>query len=89
MQLGLNAEIAGSAAALSAHAYSPLGLVMLLNMLSQPYTRMDPAARLAIAATWLGERGVILNRTTMAEVDWYQSGRGYQGEAYDPMDDCE
>lgn len=70
MQLGLCAEIAGSAAALSASVLDPLGLVLLLNMLSQPYTTMNPAARLATGATWLGERGALLNRTTMAEVDW-------------------
>ena len=82
MQLGLCAEIAGSAAALSANLFDPLGLVTLLNLLSQPYTSMNPAARLATAATWLGERGVILNRATMADTDWYQSSRGYQPEAY-------
>lgn len=70
MQLGLSAEIAGSAAALSANMFDPLGLVTLLNLLSQPYTSMNPAARLATAATWLGERGVLLNRSRLASVEW-------------------
>jgi len=79
MQLGLCAEIAGSAAALSANILDPLGLVTLLNLLSQPYTTMNPAARLATAATWLGERGVLLNRATMASVEWMP--------AWPPQDD--
>ena len=70
MQLGICAEIAGSAAALSANILDPEGLVTLLNLLSQPYTTMNPAARLAAAATWLGQRGVLLNRATMASVEW-------------------
>ena len=69
MQLGLCAEIAGSAAALSANLCDPFGLVMLLNLLSQPYTGLDQEARLATGATWLGERGVLLNRTTLSEVE--------------------
>lgn len=76
MQLGLSAEIAGSAAALSANILDPLGLVMLLNLLSQPYTTMNPAARLATAATWLGTRGSLLNRTTLSEVDWWPGTGG-------------
>ncbi len=71
MQLGLCAEIAGSAAALSATIFDPIGLVTLLNLLSQPYTTMDPASRLATGGTWLGERGTLLNRTTMADVRWH------------------
>lgn len=71
MQLGLCAEIAGSAAALSANLFDPFGLVTLLNLLSQPYTSMDQEARLATGATWLGERGVLLNRTTLSQVEWY------------------
>lgn len=74
MQLGICAEIAGSAAALSAALFDVRGLVTLLNMLAQPYVTMDPAARLATGATWLGERGMLLNATTMADIDWAQSG---------------
>lgn len=86
MRLGLCAEVAGSAAALSANLFSPVGLVTLLNLLSQPYTTMNPEARLATAATWLGERGVILNRATMADVDWYDPGSGYPQPGYDEGD---
>ena len=71
MQLGLCAEIAGSAAALSANLFDPFGLVMLLNLLSQPYTCMNPEARLATGATWLGQRGVLLNRTTLSQIEWH------------------
>lgn len=74
MQLGICAEIAASAAALSACLFDLRGLVTLLNMLSQPYTTMDPAARLATGATWLAERGMLLNTTSMAEIDWAQTG---------------
>ena len=79
MQLGLCAEIAGSAAALSANILDPRGLVTLLNLRSQPYITMNPAARLATAATWLAERGVLLNRATMASVEWMP--------AWPPQDD--
>ena len=89
MQLGLCAEIAGSAAALSAHLFNPVGLVTLLNLLSQPYTTMNPETRLATAATWLGLRGVILNRASMADVDWYDRGSGHPQPGYDPEADIE
>lgn len=86
MQLGLCAEIAGSAAALSASVLDPLGLVLLLNLLSQPYTTMNPAARLATGATWLGERGVLLNRTALAAVEWVPGPQGvnssFDGECF-------
>lgn len=72
MSLGLCWDIAGSCAALSAREMDPLGLVMLLKSLSEPYITHDPDTRLFVASTWLGERGTLLNQTSLGEVDWHQ-----------------
>ena len=82
MSLGLSYEIAGTCAALSALQLSALGTVLLLKALSEPYVTLDPPARLWVAGTWLEHRGSLLNRTTLSEVDWHQTGRGIQPEIY-------
>jgi len=70
MQLGLLWEIAGSSAALAAADFDPIGLLRVLKSLSEPYVTAQPELRLAMAATWLGEMGSLLNPTTMSEVEW-------------------
>lgn len=81
MTLGLCWEIAGSCAALSAREMDPLGLVLLLKSLSEPYVSHDPDTRLFVASTWLGDRGSLLNQTSLSQIDWWQSERGFQGQA--------
>ena len=78
MMLGLAYEIGGSCAALSARQVDPLGTVLLLKALSEPYTNLDPDTRIWVASTWLAERGSVLNQTTLSTVDWWQSTRGHQ-----------
>lgn len=78
MSLGLCYEIGGSCAALSARQIDPLGTVLLLKALSEPYVSLDPETRIWVASTWLAERGSLLNQTTLSAVDWWQSERGHQ-----------
>ena len=78
MSLGLCYEIGGSCAALSARQVDPLGTILLLKALSEPYTNLDPDTRIWVASTWLAERGAVLNQTTLSTVDWWQSTRGHQ-----------
>lgn len=75
MHNGLAADISGSFAALSASEADPLGLVLLLGRLSEPYIRPDTSIRIGIAATWLATRGALLNTTSLSEVDWHQFDR--------------
>ncbi|WP_300396734.1 hypothetical protein [uncultured Sphingobium sp.] len=75
---GIAAEISGSCAALSAAEVDPLGMVLLLNRLSQPFVAADLDQRVGVAASWLAAHGTILNPTTLAEVDWDQSYREVQ-----------
>ena len=78
MSLGLCYEIGGSCAALSARQIDPLGCVLLLKALAEPYITLDPETRIWVAGTWLAERGGLLNQTTLSSVDWWQTARGHQ-----------
>lgn len=78
MSLGLLYEIGGSCAALSCRQIDALGTVLLLKALSEPYISLDPDTRIWVASTWLSERGSLLNQTTLSQIDWWQSSRGYQ-----------
>ena len=78
MSLGLCYEIGGSCAALSARQVNPLGSVLLLKALSEPYIMLDPETRIYVASTWLAERGTLLNQTTLSSIDWGQTARGHQ-----------
>lgn len=78
MALGISYEIGGSCAALAARQVDPLGTVMLLKALSEPYITLDPETRIWVASTWLSERGTLLNQTTLSGIDWWQSARGHQ-----------
>ncbi|MFL0587660.1 hypothetical protein [uncultured Sphingomonas sp.] len=78
MSLGLCYEIGGSCAALSARQIDPLGTILLLKALAEPYVSLDPDTRIWVASTWLADRGSLLNQTTLSQVDWFQSARGHQ-----------
>jgi len=78
MSLGLCYEIGGSCAALSARQVDPLGSILLLKALSEPYIMLDPETRIYVAGSWLAERGTLLNQTTLSSIDWWQTARGYQ-----------
>lgn len=78
MALGICYEIGGSCAALASRQADPLGTVMLLKALSEPYITRDPETRIWVASTWLSERGTLLNQTTLSGIDWWQSARGHQ-----------
>ncbi|MBJ6121947.1 hypothetical protein [Sphingomonas mollis] len=78
MALGISYDIAGSCAALSARQIDPIGTVMLLKALAEPYITRDPETRIWVASTWLAERGSLLNQTTLSTVDWWQTARGHQ-----------
>lgn len=78
MSMGLCYEIGGSCAALSALQIDPLGTILLLKALAEPYITHDPDTRIWVASTWLADRGSLLNQTTLSEIDWFQSFRGYQ-----------
>lgn len=85
MAHGVAAEISGSFAALSASQADPLGFVLLLNRLCQPFTPVDLGQRISVASSWLAAHGTLLNPTTLADVDWQQSHR-YPSHSDD--DDC-
>lgn len=70
MNAGVAGDVAGSCAALSATQSDPLGLIHLLNHLSQPLVRIHLGDRLSVAASWLGRCGVLLNASTLSQVDW-------------------
>lgn len=78
MMLGLAYEIGGSCAALSARQGDPLGSIMLLKALSEPFVSLEPECRIWVGSTWLAERGALLNQTTLSSIDWWQSTRGHQ-----------
>lgn len=68
---GIAGDVAGSCAALAATQSDPLGLIHLLNRLSQPLVRVHLGDRLNVAASWLGRCGVLLNASTLSQVDWH------------------
>jgi hypothetical protein len=70
LNAGIAGDVAGSCAALSATQSDPLGLIHLLNRLSQPLVRIHLGDRLSVAASWLGRCGVLLNASTLSQVDW-------------------
>lgn len=70
LNAGVAGDVAGSCAALSAAQSDPLGLIHLLNHLSQPLVRIHLGDRLSVAASWLGRCGVLLNASTLSQVDW-------------------
>jgi hypothetical protein len=76
--LGLCWDVAGSCAALSADQLDPLGLILLLKTLSEPYITSDRDVRMEVAVSWLLRAGTLLNPTVLSQVDWFQSARGYQ-----------
>ncbi|TVV73774.1 hypothetical protein [Sphingomonas solaris] len=78
MSLGLHYEIGGSCAALACRHIDPLGTLLLLKALSEPYISLDPDTRIWVASTWLSERGSLINQTTLSQIDWWQSARGFQ-----------
>lgn len=81
MSLGICYDIGGSCAALSARQADPLGSILLLKALSEPYIKHDLDTRIWVASTWLAERGTLLNQNTLSSLDWFQSARGHQTSA--------
>lgn len=78
MQHGLAYDIGGTCAALSSMRVNTLGTVLLLKALAEPYIALDPDTRIWVASTWLAENSILLNQTTLSQIDWWQSDRGFQ-----------